>query len=420
MSSSNGDVQLKPVQWESFQGAEVITEHERNLIETLEGKSKSARLSAFQDDADVYVSTYLKLIDQIHIQDANRYTIHFIYNLLKLDKSVILAFVASTTKDPYKCFLELLKREDPFIIEYTYLIVSLMIEHDSNPNANHVQLFLDSIYVQLQYKPRMATKALISLLQVDSNRVLFYKTVGTTTLVELINTHMGDIQLMYEVNLCFWLLSFNKEVCLGLKKHHIVPVIHSCMKKITKEKVIRLGLMTFMNLLSKDLKSANYVNSMIIVGVPRTLMLLQKRKFADEDILECVNALFEKLEDSIEELSSFDEYRQEVLSGKMEWSPVHKSDKFWRESLKKFDMDDYAILKEVINLLDTSKDPQTLAICCFDLGQLILYHPNGRFVLQQLGAKTKVMKLMANQDQAVKREALSCVQKIMIQNWQYL
>ena len=28
-------------------------------------------------------------------------------------------------------------------------------------------------------------------------------------------------------------------------------------------------------------------------------------------------------------LSSFDEYTAEVRSGRLEWSPVHRSDKFW-------------------------------------------------------------------------------------------
>ena len=40
----------------------------------------------------------------------------------------------------------------------------------------------------------------------------------------------------------------------------------------------------------------------------------------------------EELEKSFHDLSSFDEYSTEVKSGRLEWSPVHTSVKFWREN----------------------------------------------------------------------------------------
>ena len=43
--------------------------------------------------------------------------------------------------------------------------------------------------------------------------------------------------------------------------------------------------------------------------------------------------------------SSFDEYTTEVKSGRLEWSPVHKSERFWRENAARLNEKNYELLK---------------------------------------------------------------------------
>jgi len=43
--------------------------------------------------------------------------------------------------------------------------------------------------------------------------------------------------------------------------------------------------------------------------------------------------------------SSFDEYSTELRSGRLEWSPVHKSEKFWRENVMNLNDKNYELLK---------------------------------------------------------------------------
>ena len=43
--------------------------------------------------------------------------------------------------------------------------------------------------------------------------------------------------------------------------------------------------------------------------------------------------------------SSFDEYVTEVKSGRLEWSPVHKEIRFWRENAHKLNDMNYELLK---------------------------------------------------------------------------
>lgn len=79
-------------------------------------------------------------------------------------------------------------------------------------------------------------------------------------------------------------------------------------------------------------------------------------------------------------LSSFEKYQKELHSHHLEWSPVH-SEKFWRENIKKFEDDDFKLIKRLITLLDNNK-PNNQAIACYDLGEFCRFHPFGRTVLE--------------------------------------
>jgi len=41
-------------------------------------------------------------------------------------------------------------------------------------------------------------------------------------------------------------------------------------------------------------------------------------------------------------------------------------------------------------------------------------------IITALGAKVSVMKLMTHPDEEVKKQALLCIQKLMVVNWEYL
>merc|ERR1712137_744814 len=76
-----------------------------------------------------------------------------------------------------------------------------------------------------------------------------------------------------------------------------------------------------------------------------------------------------------QDLSSFDEYSTEVKSGRMEWSPVHKSERFWRENAQRLIEKNYELLKMLIHLLETSPDPLILAVASYDIGEFVRHYP---------------------------------------------
>ena len=59
-------------------------------------------------------------------------------------------------------------------------------------------------------------------------------------------------------------------------------------------------------------------------------------------------------------------------------SPVHRSEKFWRENAHKLNDANYELLKILINLLETANDPLILSVACFDLGEYVRHYQRGK------------------------------------------
>ena len=93
---------------------------------------------------------------------------------------------------------------------------------------------------------------------------------------------------------------------------------------------------------------------------------------------------------------TYDEYRSELLSGHLSWTPVHESDLFWKENATKLNDKDYELLKYVstnhpsstsfsliprrilIKLLNESTDATVLAVASHDLGQYVKHYERGK------------------------------------------
>uniref|UniRef100_A0A8C9FDT4 ATPase H+ transporting V1 subunit H n=1 Tax=Pavo cristatus TaxID=9049 RepID=A0A8C9FDT4_PAVCR len=174
------------------------------------------------------------------------------------------------------------------------------------------------------------------------------------------------------------------------------------------------------NLLEKSTERETrqeYALAMIQCKVLKQLENLDQQKYDDEDISEDIKFLLDKLGESVQDLSSFDEYSSELKSGRLEWSPVHKSEKFWRENAVRLNEKNYELLKILTKLLEVSDDPQVLAVAAHDVGEYVRHYPRGKRVIEQLGGKQLVMNHMHHEDQQVRYNALLAVQKLMVHNW---
>jgi len=226
-----------------------------------------------------------------------------------------------------------------------------------------------------------------------------------------------NFQRLYESCYCLWLLSFNEEAKEQMTDPKMIHNLCHVSKRIQKDKVVRVAVATLHNLIGVGKNN----ELMISYGLHKSVQALLAKKWGDEDIENDLKELEQSLSDGVDLLSSWSRYFNEILSRKLEWSPSHKSDRFWTENFLRFEESNHQALRILQEILQKSSDKKILAVACFDVGQFARFHPRGKQIIQQLEIKAPLMKLLTgNPDEEVRKEALNALQKLMIQNWEYL
>jgi len=235
-----------------------------------------------------------------------------------------------------------------------------------------------------------------------------------------------SVQVMYEVALCFWLLSFNargrREMCS--RGGMTVKGLMACTAAASKEKVIRVSILALKNITDRSEKGGGSVDNFTAVdeSLRKVVQSLSLRGFEDEELRSTLEELEEDLRARRKEASSWQRYKDEVMSGSLEWSAAHRDEGFWRECATKLTDNNCQILRVLIKLIDGSEvmDPRTLAVACHDIGEFAVHYPAGRFLANDLGGKEHSMRLMSHEDEEVRKSALQCVQKLLVSSWRSL
>ncbi|XP_055639286.1 V-type proton ATPase subunit H isoform X1 [Toxorhynchites rutilus septentrionalis] len=265
-------------------------------------------------------------------------------------------------------------------------------------------------------------RCLQMMLRVDEYRFAFVTVDGISTLISILSSRV-NFQVQYQLVFCLWVLTFNPLLAEKMNKFNVIPILADILSDSAKEKVTRIILAVFRNMIEKpedSQVSKEHCIAMVQCKVMKQLQILEHRRFDDEDINSDLEFLIEKLQNSVQDLSSFDEYATEIKSARLEWSPVHKSATFWRENAQRLNEKNYELLRILVHLLETSKDPLVLSVASYDIGEYVRHYPRGKHIIEQLGGKQLVMQLLAHDDPNVRYEALLAVQKLMVHNWEYL
>jgi len=198
-------------------------------------------------------------------------------------------------------------------------------------------------------------------------------------------------------------------------------VIRELYKLVTlslREKIIRISFAAFRNLLDKEEK---FNEDMIGFGLLKVANGLLSRTWKDKDIEDDIKAVSGRLEKSVEDLSSFEMYETEIKAGNLSWTPVH-SELFWRENVMKFEREEngekFGLVRRLVGMLDASHDPVALEVAAYDLGEFARFYPDGKSIVGSAG-KAKLMTLLNHQSAKVRKQALLCIQKLMVQNWEF-
>ncbi|KAG9226035.1 hypothetical protein CCMSSC00406_0008697 [Pleurotus cornucopiae] len=422
LEETSSKFRSKPVPWEGYQRAGLVTSEDLTLIKRI-GNNKARNESILLSDGQTYALLYLRLLKKLQRIDTMQCLLVLIAEALTDHEERIPLFFRTSESDPelpYVPLLRCLDTQDEFIQLKTTQILTVLLSTDPSPISQHLQPFLRTLsaLIQSQSSNRrdVAVQSLEALLAKRSTRNAVWAQPGIISgLIEILKQRPGP-QMSYQVVLCLWLLSFEQEIAENIqKKYDVIPLLTDVAQGAVKEKVTRVVVATFRNLVTKA-PSPN-LPAMLVAELLPFVKNLCTRKWTDEDIIEDIQFLKDELTANFQSLTTYDEYTSELSSGHLSWTPVHESDDFWKENATKLNDKDREQLKILVKLLIDSSDPLVLAVAAHDIGQYVKHYERGKKFVTDLGGKTRVMDLMTHEDPDVRYRALISVQQLVSQPW---
>ncbi|XP_043500618.1 V-type proton ATPase subunit H isoform X2 [Polistes fuscatus] len=458
------EIRNQRINWQSYLQSQMIPKEDYDFIVAFDTSDANAREAKLKENPHQAAKTFLNLLDHISKEQTTQYILTMIDDMLQEDRSRVEIFREHSSRkreSVWGPFLNLLNRQDGFIINMTSRIIAKLAcwSHELMEKTD-LQFYLTWLKDQLRlsfealqetdlhaevmqdtsmeeagetnelhelHNPnneyiQSVGRCLQMMLRVDEYRFAFVSVDGISTLLSVLSGRV-NFQVQYQLIFCLWVLTFNPLLAEKMNKFNVIPILADILSDSVKEKVTRIILAVFRNLIEKvedGQVAKEHCIAMVQCKVLKQLSILSQRKFDDEDITDDIEFLNDKLQASVQDLSSFDEYSTEVKSGRLEWSPVHKSGKFWRENASRLNEKNYELLRILVHILETSKDALVLSVASFDIGEYVRHYPRGKHIIEQLGGKQRVMQLLSHEDPNVRYEALLAVQKLMVHNWEYL
>nr|PVC53203.1 vacuolar ATP synthase subunit H [Theileria orientalis] len=243
----------------------------------------------------------------------------------------------------------------------------------------------------------------------------YHNLIENENVLRLLKINLGKENApntQYKCVFCVWLISRSEEYIPVLHRNELVHLLCTLLSSTKIEKVIRICILVFNNLL----KNPQCLEVMVEMNVIQTLTLLAYDKWNDSELYDNIHKLHMQLENKTFKLSNFERYCSELNSGQLKWSILH-SEKFWLLHNEKFEHDEFINISKLVDLLD-SNDSTTVSIACFDLGEFARLYRNGKKICKKFKVKDKVMDLITNKDRDIARQAMLCAQKLMVQHWQ--
>ncbi|KAG8832478.1 H(+)-transporting V1 sector ATPase subunit H [Serendipita sp. 400] len=417
-------IKAKPVPWEGYQRAGLITSDELALIKRVDRQSRSKVESILVTDGPQYALLYLTLLKKIERVDTMQNILVLMGDCLQDHDERVPLFLNTAKIDPelpYTPFLKTLESADEWVqLKACQIVTTFMSAEQSELHPFQYSPLLHTISGLIHGTSPNGRDVAVQSLEALLPRSEIRQTVwGMSELLEgLVSILKSDHgpQMTYQVSFCFWLLTFEPEIAKDInKKYDIIPILTEAAQSAIKEKVFRVILATFHNLVAKA--PASNLPAMLVVKLLPFVKNLSTRKWTDEDIVEDIQYLKEELTANFQSLTTYDEYTSELASGLLSWTPVHTSDDFWKENASRLSERDNEQLKILIELLKTSNDPIVLAVGCYDIGQYVRFYDRGKKIVANLGGKTRVMELMGHENSDVRYQALISVQRLVSHPW---
>ncbi|XP_064201595.1 V-type proton ATPase subunit H-like [Anguilla rostrata] len=387
IAAKAAEVRANKVNWQSYLQGQMISVEDCEFIKRFEMARAEEKQAILTNEGHQCAKTFLNLMAHISKEQTVQYILTLINDMLQENHqrvNIFFDYAKKTKSTAWSHFLSMLNRQDVFTVHMAATIIAKLAAWGRElMEGTDLNYYFNWIKTQLSSQKLRLTGAETGCMSLSESS-------------QYVQCVAGCLQLMLRINeyRFAWAEADGVSWC-------------GCLQ----------------NLLEKSAERETrqeYALAMIQCKVLKQLENLEQQKYDDEDISDDITVLLERLGESMQDLSSFDEYSSELKSGRLEWSPVHKSEKFWRENAVRLNEKNYELLKILTKLLEVSDDPQVIAVAAHDVGEYVRHYPRGKRVIEQLGGKQLVMNHMHHEDQQVRYNALLAVQKLMVHNWEYL
>ncbi|KAG2495580.1 hypothetical protein HYH03_006180 [Edaphochlamys debaryana] len=444
------EILARDIPWETYATARLITEKDLSLIRRYDKRSAELKASMLDESGPAYVEAFMTVLKNVTKPETVQYVLALLIQMLQENPTRARLFHQQSDQhltaqpDPYTVLERLLQRQDDWWSQdKACKLLTIVIEsrprkgvsvangastsdgYSSDPAETHISLFLDWLVNQLNSRANLSKNpptvintsisCLAALLKERSTRQLFLRAGGLQALPEVLKRAKDSptsSQLLYETCLCVWQMTYLRPAAEVMGSVGLVRLLVDVCRTAQKEKVFRMALASLRNLLGYE--DLGLASDMVEAGLNKVVITRSLQSWGDEDVVEMLTYVDEKLKQGILIVSNFEKYKKEVMSGQLDWSPMHTSDLFWRENVDKFEERDFQVLRVLLKIIETSRDVKTLAVGCHDLGQFIVNHTQGRYIVNDLRGKELVMRLLSHSDVEVQKQALLCVQKLML------
>lgn len=415
------------INWESYHQGHMITSCDYQFVSHYDRQNHDEKDVIFEKEPEQCIQTMLSLISHVAKEHVIQYTLVMLDDILSKSKErvkLVHDVAAKHKLNVWTPLITLLNREDGVVMHMASRLIAKLASFSKVRCPDTELIFYlswlkDQLTLSANEHLQSVAECIHLVMRIDDYRMPFVKADGINSIVSVLLSNLG-FQLQYQLIFSLWLLAFHVDIAGKIGENNVIPVLADILRNSQKEKVTRIIIATFRNLLEKPEDCKMACVSLIQSKLLPTFSVLCNKTWGDEDIKEDIEYITEKLNDSVQDLSTWDEYVAEVKSGRLEWSPVHKQEKFWRENAIKVCEKNYDLLKLLVRLLQFSPDPQIQAIACHDLGEFIRHYPRARPAFDTLGCKELIMARMGHDDPNVKYEALLAVQKLLVHNWEFL
>ncbi|GAA6024941.1 hypothetical protein JCM10207_001439 [Rhodosporidiobolus poonsookiae] len=430
LSDRSLKIRSKAIPWDGYQRAGLLGADDVQLIQRVAGSRDKAE-PVLEAEAETYAALYIRLLNKLSRNDTLQFILVLLGDFIADRDERIPLFFAASSDSPYPPLLKLLDSQDDFVRLKSSVVASILLSSDPSPPSDVVLKLLSHLgaLIRSPNEPDaqdVGVQCLESVLRVHRAREAAWAPEGeeaqakgpklVEALVHMLQANPSP-QMQYQLGFCVWLLTFDQTIAEQLNAHHsIITVLLTLAQHALKEKILRVALASFRNLVTKAPKQN--LAPMLTAQVLPFVKTLQGRKFADDEIKDDVEFLADELKRASEGLTTYDEYLSELASGRLTWSPPHKNDDFWRDNAHKLADKEREQLKVLVALLISSSEATTLAVAANDVAQFVKYYDVGKKALDSLGAKARVMELMTSHpDPDVRYNSLVATQRLIGHAW---